>query len=123
MRSALSRRLLSIVVAMSCAGALVLAASPVTQGAATPPPKPGSSLHITRGWAKTICCKKDARDFWSTERQCRLSEGSEVKAKRCHDADAKIKACCKKAERTWWSNRRDCRRSGVIVVDTLCRRT
>ena len=107
----------SVVVALSalfCASLLLF--SPVAQSA--PPP----TSHINQSWSKTICCKKDANAFWSTERQCRLAQGDEAKAKACHDADAKVKACCKKEAKTWWSNRRDCRRSGVVVVDTLCKR-
>lgn len=97
--------------AVLCASLLVLAPA---QSAA-----PNTS-HINQSWSKTICCKKETLAYWSTERRCKAAQGSEVKDKACHDADAKVKACCKKEAKTWWSNRRDCRRSGIVVVDSFC---
>jgi hypothetical protein len=105
-----------VVVALSAVFACLLVLAP----AQSAPPATGGS-HISQGWSKTICCKKDVKAFWSTERQCRLAQGAEAKAKVCHDSDAKTKACCKKEARTWWSNRRDCRRTGLVVHDTLCK--
>jgi hypothetical protein len=106
----------SVVVAVSAMFCVCLLLLAPAQSAAPP------SSHINQSWSKTICCKKEKNSVWSTERQCRLAKGDEAKAKSCHDADAKLKACCKKEARTWWSNRRDCRRSGVVVVDSFCKK-
>ena len=107
--------------ALFCAS-LLMFAPPLAQSAPAPAPNP-SGMHITQSWSKTLCCKKDDKAFWSTDRQCRLAQGTETKEKACQDADAKVKACCKKEAKTWWSNRRDCRRTGVVVVDSLCKKT
>jgi len=105
----------SVLVALSAVFAFMLVFAPATQSAPSAP-----TSHIQQGWSKTICCKKDAKALWSTERQCRLMQGDEAKPKVCHDVDAKTKACCKKEAKTWWSNRRDCRRTGIVVNDMLC---
>lgn len=103
-----------VVVLAAVLSASLLIFSPEVQGA------PPSTMHINQSWSKTICCKKGANAFWSTDRQCRLAQGTQTKDQACQDADAKIKACCKKEAKTWWSNRRDCRRSGIVVADSLC---
>jgi len=106
----------SVIVALSAMFACVLLFAPAQSAAPTP-----VASHIGQSWSKTICCKKDTKGFWSTERQCRLAQGEEAKPKICHDTDAKTKACCRKEARTWWSNRRDCRRTGLVVNDTFCK--
>ena len=107
----------AVLVVVSLIFSLSLLLLAPSHAASTPP-----TSHINQGWAKTICCKKDANILWSTDRQCRLMQGTETKDKACHDADAKVKACCKKEAKTWWSNRRDCRRTGIVVIDTLCKK-
>ena len=112
------RNVLVALSAVFCASLLLFA--PQAQSAAPAPTPVG--MHITQSWSKTICCTKDKQDFWSTERQCRLKEGKATKEAACQEADAKVKACCKKEAKTWWSNRRDCRRTGIVVVDSLCKK-
>lgn len=104
----------SVLVALSAAFACLLLFAPAQSAA------PAPTSHIQQSWSKTICCEREKKGFWSTERQCRLAQGEEAKPKVCHDTDAKTKACCKKEAKTWWSNRRDCRRTGLVVHDSFC---
>src|SRR4029079_18647581 len=81
-RSLVMRSVVVFLSALFCASLLFLAPAQ-----SAPPP----TSHINQSWSKTICCKKQASAYWSTDRQCRLAQGKVGKDKACHDADAKIK--------------------------------
>jgi hypothetical protein len=57
-----------------------------------------------------VCCKRGARDWWSTWRACRRAGGHRVANWQCRNDEYRI--CCKRGRRDWWSTPGQCRRSG-----------
>ncbi len=73
-----------------------------------------------------VCCKRGARDWWSTYRQCRRSGGYVTGNRACRDGRVGYqdqRVCCKRGRADWWSTTRQCRRSGGhVTANRACRR-
>ena len=76
------------------------------------------SFQVAASWDR-VCCKRGARDWFTSRRECRRAGGWVAANRQCrNDRYDRVdyRVCCKRGHRDWWSTARSCRRAGGYVA-------